>query len=458
MGKFFFSIVLYTLTSFTFAFAQNNSEKDKFFRMLVSDDEEAVNFISPQEIEFSQRLNTTYTDVKSKLLLNFSSSINNKIKEEIREGKLSYTIRNTTLEDGYTKSTFSVTSENYSVNFYFKNNRVVTPLNYFTRKWKRRSGKYFDFLISDEKLFNTYCADKLDEFVDSTAKLLQYSDADIKLLEEKKILYVFCSNNDEITNITGSISRGRYLSEIDAVVTTYSCHFHEVAHLLLNYKIKENSLYPIPFLQEGFAVAIGGRGGQSNNVLNDVGYYIARYKFANYKLLFYAENFYNEDPSVSYPLSGIFSKFLLMTLNIQDYLAFYKQTRIDTTQRFIEDFSDYIKQYKSFQDISSTPSGETIEISADSSFFLIPQNPIVNYTSLKFSELFKEKIYSGEKYYFAIDKKEINIYNLYSNELIASYVNSFADTPVDYFVNGKYKFYISKNLLDENLNQLLLSY
>jgi hypothetical protein len=172
-----------------------------------------------------------------------------------------------------------VPSLNYSVPFYFKNHKAIAALTYFTRNWKKQSGKYFDFLISDEKLFNSYCIDKLDEVCgDEPHQLLKYNDSELQLLKEQKILYVFCSNQDEIVSITGSVSKGRYLSEHDAVVTTYSCHFHEVAHLLLNYKIKENSLYPIPFLQEGFAVATGGRGGQSNNVLNDVGYFIARYK------------------------------------------------------------------------------------------------------------------------------------------------------------------------------------
>jgi hypothetical protein len=458
MGKFFFSIVFYTSISLPALFAQTGSEPEKFIGLLINDDEQAINYISPQEIQYSQRLNTTYTDINSKLLLNFSSSINYKIKEKIRSGEASYTVQSTSLEDGYSKSTLNVASENYSTDFYFKNNKAVIPLTYFTWNWKKQSGKYFDFLISDEKLFNSYCIDKLDEFVDSTAKLLQYSDEDIKLLKDKKILYVFCSNSDEITNITGSVSRGRYLSEVDAVVTIYTCHFHEVAHLLLNYKIKENSLYPVPFLQEGFAVATGGRGGQNNNVLNDVGYYIARYNYANYKPLFETDNFFKEDASISYPLAGIFSKFLLTTLNIPDYLSFYNQVKVDTTQKLFNDFNNYIAQYKAFRDISFTPSLETQEISVDSSFFLTPQNPIENYSSLKFTELFKDKTYKNEKYYFAIDKKEINIYNLYSNELIASFVNSFADTPVDYFVSGKYKFYVSKTLLDKNLSDLILSY
>ncbi|MBN8572254.1 MAG: hypothetical protein J0M18_21740 [Ignavibacteria bacterium] len=165
-----------------------------------------------------------------------------------------------------------------------------------------------------------------------------------------------------------------------------------------------------------------------------------------------------EDPSISYPLAGIFSKFLLEKLNVDDYLSFYNQTKIDTTQKIFDDFNKYIAEYKSFRYISFISSGSAQEIIADNSFFLTSKNPIENYSSTKFTELFKDKVYKGEKYYFAIDKKEINIYNLYSNELIASYVNSFAHTPVEYFVNGKYKFYISKTLLDEDLNDLILNY
>jgi hypothetical protein len=460
MGKsvfLIFSIVFYSLTSFIQA--QNNIPEERFISILLNenDSEDALMFISPHEIQTSQRLNTNYINVKSKLLLNFSSSIRYDIKEKIKEGEAA-SFQTTSLGEGYSKSVLSVPSLNYSVSFYFKNHQAITPLTYFTRQWKKQSGRYFDFLISDEKLFNFYCINKLDEFVDEMAALLKYSEYDLELLKEQKILYVFCSNQDEIVNITGSVSKGRYLSELDAIVTTYSCHYHEVAHLLLNYKIKENSLYPLPFLQEGFAVATGGRGGQSNNVLNDVGYFIARYNYANYKPLFEYENFMNEDPSISYPLSGIFSKFLLTTLNIEDYLSFYNQTKVDTTNKLLHDFNNYITQYKSFKEIVFSPSVEVQEIFADSSFFLTPESPVENYSSTKFNELFTVKIYKGEKYFFAIDKKEINIYNLYSNELIASYVNSFADNPVEYFADGKYRFYISKTLLDESINDLKTGY
>jgi hypothetical protein len=458
MGK---SVFLILIVIFLFSVSsvrtQKNIPEEKFISLLLEDSEDALSYISPDEIKTSQRLNTKFVDVNSKLLLNFSSSIRYDIKERIKKGEAA-SFETTSLGDNYSKSVLNVPALNYSVAFYFQNHKAITPLTYFTRNWKKQYGKYFNFLISDEELFNPYCIDMLDEFVEKTAILLKYRDDELQLLGEKKILYIFCRNFDEIEDITGSISKGRYLSELDAVVTTYTCHFHEVAHLLLNYKIKENSLYPIPFLQEGFAVATGGRGGQGNKVLNDVGYFIARYNYANYKTLFEYENFMKEDLSISYPLSGIFSKFLLETMSIEDYLAFYNQTEIDTNQKIFYDFNNYIAGYKSFRDITFTPRSDVEEIIADSSFFLTPENPIKNYTSIKFNELFTSENYKSEKYYFAIDKKEINIYNLYSNELIASYVNSFADNPVEYFANGKYKFYISETLLDESLSTLNFSY
>ncbi|MBN8572253.1 MAG: hypothetical protein J0M18_21735 [Ignavibacteria bacterium] len=270
MGKFIFLIfAIAFLSSGSLTWAQKNIPEEEFISLLLNDSEEALVFISPEEIQTSERLNIKFSDVKNKLLLSFSSRIQHVIKEKINKGEAA-SYQTTSLGDVYSKSVLNVLSLNYSVPFYFKNHEAISALTYFTRNWKKQSGKYFDFLISDEKLFNSYCIDMLDEFVERTASLLKYNDSELQLLKEQKILYVFCSNQDEILNITGSVSKGRYLSELDAVVTTYSCHFHEVAHLLLNYKIKENSLYPIPFLQEGFAVATGGRGGQNNNVLNDL--------------------------------------------------------------------------------------------------------------------------------------------------------------------------------------------
>lgn len=329
-------------------------------------------------------------------------------------------------------------------------------------------GKYFDYFISNEIFFNTYCIKKLDDYVDKVALQLSISRSEKDALENKKILYVFCKDADEIKQITGYSSRGQYIINSDAVVTTYPCHFHEVSHFLINYKLKSLPLYTLPFIQEGLAVATGGRGGQSADVINDIGYYLVQNNITDYKSLFKIENFKNEDASISYPLAGLFSKYLL-DKNADDYLSFYRKysgnievlSRINSEsidKETFNDFEKYLQSYKTNNGISFEENADAFQIKTAVQFFLTPEIPLQNYSSIKFIELFKGREYKSEKYYFAIDTNEINIYNLYSNELIASYVNSFNKNPVKYFQNNEFTFYIAKSLIYENINDLKYSY
>ncbi len=54
-----------------------------------------------------------------------------------------------------------------------------------------------------------------------------------------------------------------YVVSHDIVVSTYSAHFHELAHLLMNFKLKQPHLYTHPFFLEGllwpWAVGAGRR-------------------------------------------------------------------------------------------------------------------------------------------------------------------------------------------------------
>lgn len=444
-------------------FAPEIPEEVEFF---ITDNVQSRNFIDTDELRFSERFNIHYDNTNIKFLI--GCTIDDEVKKKLNTGELKYSIGAENLSKGFSRTNFSIPEINLSKDFYFDNNKLINPIRYFAKNWKRLSSKFFDFLISDETMFNDYCMYKLDEYVDKTASLLNLSEKEKTELSEKKILYVFCKNQDEIKNITGYGSRGQFVINYDAVVTTYPCHFHEVSHFLINYKLKNLPLYTLPFIQEGFAVATGGRGGQSANILNDVGYYLIQNNIADYKALFGIENFRNEDASVSYPMAGLFSKYLL-SKNVDEYITFYRNysgdmnvlSKIDPTEidkNIVIGFENYLQGYKINQAISFSDRQNSIEVKVSKSFLLTPENPNKNYVSIKFSELFKGREYKGEKYYFAIDVNEINIYNLYSNELIASYVNSFSKTPVDYYNNGEFKFYIDKKLLDEDFNKLKISY
>jgi hypothetical protein len=166
--------------------------------------------------------------------------------------------------------------------------------------------------------------DELERFLQRSAALLQLSKADLKVLAREKLIYVLCKDEDEIERLTGYRTRGMYLLPYDYVVTTYSCHYHELLHQLINFKLRSLPLYTHPFLQEGFAVAFGGRGGVAPQTIFQSGVFLNKSGFADYRELFVASDFLQQDASMTYPLSGLYVRFLFERFGTQRFLELYR--------------------------------------------------------------------------------------------------------------------------------------
>jgi hypothetical protein len=75
-----------------------------------------------------------------------------------------------------------------------------------------------------------------------------------------------------------------------------------------------------------------------------------------------------------------------------------------------------------------------------------------SYVSKKFDELFPGKKYMAEKYVLKIEPESIDLYNLYTNELSASYNKQFSITEQSVTQkNGFYYFRIKKDLFEGNI-------
>ena len=72
--------------------------------------------------------------------------------------------------------------------------------------------------------------------------------------------------------------------------------------------------------------------------------------------------------------------------------------------------------------------------------------------SKQYNTLFPEKEYKGDKYLILINEEEINIYNLYTNNLIACYVSAFSPSQVSVPQrNGWFSFTVRKSIFNNNL-------
>ncbi|HVO75571.1 MAG TPA: hypothetical protein VMT35_16190 [Ignavibacteriaceae bacterium] len=477
-------LFLILLNSYSFPQEIDRNIKD-FFEDLIANSEDLSKYLDKSELDRSQRLDINYEGIKNKFLISFD--VDDSIKNEIKRDKISYQLEEEKHDKGFTKVTFLVPSRNYSKEFYFKDDKLVSPAFYFCSGWKNFQTKYFDFFISDPSLFNDYSAKALENYISTMAGLLQLDVGQKKILEEKKIIYILCRDEDEIKKLTGFATRGIYILAYDEIITTYNCHFHELAHLLINFKLKTLPLHTLPFFQEGFAVAAGGRGGLSRNVLFDAGYFLQKSGIIRFNSILTKDDFLSEDASMTYPVAGLYSLFLLNQYGIESYLKLYRKysgtenftTGIEVNSLMLppadkfEKFTDSLKssglisidipnkKSKIISEGSSYSIGrmdEYFTISLRRNILFTPSNKLKGYKSKKFTEAFPEIKYIGEKYLITASSREIDVYNLYTNVLIASYTAGFTlDNKEVPSAGGFFKFMIRKDVFDEELESLSAS-
>src|SRR4030095_2636049 len=306
-----------------------------FVDALINNKENIADFIDNDELSRSERLGIHYTDVIYKWLISYD--IPDEIKAGFKEGKYNYSIQQLQLEDGFSVLTLAVPSRNYLQKFYLLYNKFVPPSRYFSRNWEKKESKYFKFRISEPKYFNDYCIKRLDDFVDKIADTLEFSNGEKETLQNGKIYYLFCSSEDEVEKITSYKSKGMAVLAFDEIITAYQTHFHEVAHLLINYKLKNLGLYTVPFFMEGFAVAAGGRGGLAPRVITDIGYFLQKTNFITYDSILTYDEFYSNDANSTYAVSGLYNSFMLSELGGENYLILYKKANGNL---------DYVKNIK----------------------------------------------------------------------------------------------------------------
>lgn len=453
-------------------------EIDRFFKALLSGDD-ISRFVLDSELEKSKRLGVNYENTPLKFLISYD--IDKSIKEKINSGQMKYNITKEDLGGDFTKASFSIKGMNYKREFFFKDNKYVSPELYYTKDWKNFKTKYFNFFISDSSLFNNYSAGKLDAYVDAACDLLNITKDDKDLLEKNKIIYILCKDENEIEKLTGFNTRGMYILAFDEIITTFNTHFHELSHLLINFRLKRLPLYTLPFLQEGFATVTGGRGGLTRNVILDAGYYLEKSGYIPYNSILTKKEFISEDASMTYPVAGLYNYFLIKELGIEAYLKLYRS--LSGSEEFVDNigldsirfpsqvrFKEFLDTYKylggiSFEEKGSPgrviyedaegkiyDSGKFYLVKLKGSMVLSPQEKPENYKSRKFQEIFPKAGYKGEKYLITSNAKEVSVYNLYTNNLIASYSAGFSLSQKDVtFKDGYFQFYINKEVFDEDL-------
>ena len=390
---------------------------------LIHNDSTLGDWVDPVALQHSQRLGIEYDKVPHKFLI--QNGIDVKVQSGLKSGVLKYTLADTLLEEGFSKVTLRVTSSDYVYTWFLRNGRLSSRIHYYTRDWQRQQSRYFEFLISDPADFNAHAIAELDEFVDSMIVQLALPETERALLAKQKIFYVLCHSPEEIEHLTGFNTRGIYILAFDQVISTFNTHFHEVSHLLINFKLKQAPLFVHPFLQEGFASAFGGRGGKSAKVINELGAFLQVSEFMEVNEILDAGSFRNNDASLTYPLGGIYHRFLFSEWQIDKYLDYYRKTgsaspslrrkrlranQLPPMRRFQQFVEEHLKtQYVFFTEEPEGKlileeewgqvwdEGESYRFSLTQSLQLAESERPTGFQSQEYAEIYPERSYAGGK-------------------------------------------------------------
>jgi len=456
----------------------SNSRLKTIVTLLISNSSDISKYVSSDEFDISNRFGISYEGINNKFFIaNEFPKIDTSIK---------YNYKIESVDKNYTLLTISIPAKNISKEYYLKDSSIISKPFFYSRQWKTKESKHFKFFISDETLFNDYSINQLESFIKNMFYVLKFSEYQINLIKQKKIYYYLCKDENEIQKVTGFATRGMYILAQDYIATTYNTHFHELEHFLINFKLKYLPLYTHPFLQEGLAVAFGGRGGLAANTILETGVFIVKSGFADYTELLKRGDFLNIDASISYPVSGLYTDFLIKQIGIDGFIDLYKKYSASNNLSNIEviDKSDLPAEDKWILFVNSLSNSNPIklvenidmnnfktivkkdafEIYSNNAeyFFRIKENLLISvkdkipdYQSKLFSEHFPERKYQSEKYLITANSNEVSVYNLYSNNLIGKYVASFSIPPkLVTKQNDYYEFSIRKDLFDEDLKNV----
>ena len=474
-------IIFLLFLFFPFSFSQtiSNNRIEKIVDLLIANSKDISNYIYPAELKTSNRFGIEYDGIENKYFI--ANDIPKEFSNNLLNVKLKYEYQLKNLEDNFSLLTFTIPTLNFTREYYLKELSIVSSPFYHSHKWKNIVSEHFNFFISDETLFNKYSIDQLEIFINKMIGVLSLTDEEATQLKTNKIFYFFCKDEDEIKKVTGFATRGIYILAQDYIVTTYNTHYHELLHFLINFKLKYLPLYTHPFLQEGFAVAYGGRGGLDAHAISEMGVFLIKSGFANYTELLNKSDFQKTDATISYPISGLYTNFLISMVGITQYLNLYikysgtadntlKESIItkdilpeEQWNLFIDSLLDKnpvsINEKLELNDYKLITQQIDFEIYENSEqyFFRIKDTLLIstaqtisNYRSKIFYKHFPNKNYNSEKYLIIANQNEISVYNLFSNNLIGKYVESFSIPPKAVLQSdGFYEFVVNKDLFDE---------
>lgn len=313
------TLSLYLLSGNGFAAPLDEARAGLFLRSLASGGAGMDSLVEPGELALATRLGIRYTDQPVKCMI--GADLEPQVAEAVRATGILPGHRIVDLGEGFSR--LELDSGPSGRGWWFRGGRMISPVTYFTRGWKAVETRHLRVLSADS-LQAARTADFLERFTRDNLDRLEFPDSLRTRLERGKLLYVLCRDEDEFERITGWRARGVCLLAWDCVVTVWPCHYHELVHELINLRLGELASDTHPFFLEGLAVGLGGRGGQEVRPILDLAAFLIDSGLLDYTELLDRDGFGEQDASLSYPVAGLYNRFLLEHLGAARYIELYR--------------------------------------------------------------------------------------------------------------------------------------
>lgn len=461
----------------------SESRAREFIDAVCRNSPRVIEFIDTTELKLCARLGIQYDEVNTKFLI--SQDLDSLIKTALISSHYRHVVEVSPMNESIQKVTLELPDLQLSRDFYFKDGKWILPSTYFSHDWRRFESEHFRFIVSDSCTMLPYCVDQLEQFFLSTATLLGYTGEQFETIRRNKIEYLLCRDSKEVGKLTGYENRGMYELPSDRIITCYHAHFHELVHLMVNFKLQKLPLWTHPLFQEGIAVALGGRGGLAPPVVKEMAAYLVESGMASVSDLMSVEGFNQVHNTINYPVSGLYCEFLLQQIGAEQFLELYRKYSGSSDQlesmkivgtEIPDDnlWSNFVTQSARIHQITVDASESGfIEVYRDSTLVvaeneqklmfkvsgaaLIGGNEeFAGYRNLTIKESFGGLQYRGEKYGILADSSEIKIYNLYTGNLIANLVSAFRAPSEAVPYDGRYfRFVADRDIFEENFVQEL---
>ncbi|KAA3631617.1 MAG: hypothetical protein DWP97_12625 [Calditrichaeota bacterium] len=477
-----------------------------YFDLLVSGNTESAYFLWTEEArERAGRFGIEYTDIPLKIDCNSPIVRDIEMMRDYLQPPVKTAIQ---LNDGFTTLRYSHVIKGDLVEYDYTAREIngyqwlTFKQQYYTSGWKTTSSKYFNIRHVDylKTQLNPIVLDEADAFVERMAQMLELSNDDLNLLAEKKMEYFYCENDEKVKLMTGHLIKGTFDLPSNDIISAFFPHYHEITHLLINFKLRKLPLYTLPIFREGIAVHLAGRWGKAPKTLEGIGEFLISQDIVNVDSILTMSSFNkNSQADVAYPAAGLFTGYLIDEIGLKKYLEMYLEfsgkfkpllmlsvadiqhkilsfTNKTDWKEVQDSFASFLKRQikeKALMLPGSEPKAkevvqhENITISETSDWFCIEvdgaqvdtvkgnllfgfDEQLTAFVSSLKGEQYKSDgaLDDGFRYGVRFDQNEVGVYDYATSHLVAKYI--FGLNPSDEYFNGeskKLRFKFRKDVL-----------